>query len=421
MARAFRLGHAPRCLAEVGRWYEIPGKPSAADFAEPSRELCDLVRMATAASRAGRGDLVWAGYNITHPGKGKSTKERLSAIKFGTQLIMVNTAGAAKLLLRMPPSEEMRNKLGKEMTFCPPEQRIEMGHWDNKLLKSLMADGGKALGACYIYPPVGNYAGHPSAIDARHAGDNFRGPCWEDPWCCPGTRASDDPKKRQKWLCGPTPAGEPQWLAKLNVSDDPALDWKSFWARPGKPPSMPGTAVEPSATAAPGTAAASSSSSSAAPLLPRSTKAPPPPPGVPKVSYKLPPPPPPPVPAPPPAAPSPAAEPSAAADTGPARPKGEVAEPGTKRARREARQQQLYRARRVWVEKEEEAGRRRVPGKCGSGSEWPRAFLTAGQRPRSVHCRGECPPSRLSERGGRRAACGAARGEVPSPIPVALV
>jgi len=391
-------------------------------MAKPSRELCDLVRMATAATRAGRGDVVWAGYNITHPGKGKTTKERLSAIKFGTTLIMGSTGGAAKLLLRMPPSEEMRNKIGKDLTFCPPEQRIEMGHWDNKLLKSMMADGGKALGACYIWPPVGNYAGHASAIDARHAGDNIRAPCWEDHWCCPGTRASDDPKNRQKWLCGPTPEGDPQWLAKLNVSDDPALDWKSFWARPGKPPSMPGKAVEPSATAAPGAAAASSSSSSAAPLLPKSTKAPPPPPAGPKpANYAAPPPPPPPAPGAPPAAPSPAAQPEAPADTAPARPKGEEQEPSTKRAKREARQLQLYRAHRVWVEKEEEAGRLRVPGTCQSGSEWPRSLPHRWGTSPQCPLQGECAPSRVPGRGSRRHAGGAARGEVPSPRFLALV
>ena len=83
-------------------WLEVKGKAPRADFEHPSEELVDLVRICTAASRCGYGNLVWLGWQPGMPGERVKEPNRVG---FGSQLIAVSVQGAARLARRMPGAD----------------------------------------------------------------------------------------------------------------------------------------------------------------------------------------------------------------------------------------------------------------------------------------------------------------------------
>jgi hypothetical protein len=57
-----RYGDRQRRVSSVGQWWEVPKRPGAAAFDDVPDVVVDLVRIATAAKRAGRGELIWCGW-----------------------------------------------------------------------------------------------------------------------------------------------------------------------------------------------------------------------------------------------------------------------------------------------------------------------------------------------------------------------
>lgn len=250
-------------------------------------------------------------------------------------LLMLTPLGASRLLQALPRPDE-------PAASGPARPRLELGHWDVSLKELLISDSGDGVGASYVIPPIGNYATHASGIEKSMAGENTRPSCWQERWCCPGTRKEQDPQRRDKWLAGPTRKGQPQWLTKFDPSDE-SLVWKSYWAGPGNPPRQhpPADPDEPAASgrrAQRATAASSSdawgasSSHTAGPK--RATR---------RDSQGR-----------PQAGPQAAAGSSADAATG-----AENAPQLTKRQKREQRRNVLYRSFRNWVDTAAEAARAR--------------------------------------------------------------
>jgi hypothetical protein len=57
-----RYSDRARRVSSVGQWWEVPRRPEAAAFDNVPEVVSDLVRIATAAKRAGRGELIWCGW-----------------------------------------------------------------------------------------------------------------------------------------------------------------------------------------------------------------------------------------------------------------------------------------------------------------------------------------------------------------------
>ena len=119
------------------------------------------------------------------------------------------------------------------MTRETKHRFMKLGHFDLQL-KYLLADNGRCsqnpFAYCYISPPMGNYSTHPSGCDPKFSEGAGRPSCWQESWCCPGTRRSQDPKIRDKWLCQLTSRGNPDWITKVDVEKDrESLNWKTFW------------------------------------------------------------------------------------------------------------------------------------------------------------------------------------------------
>ena len=80
----------------------MPTKASREQFQTVSQDLEDLVRLATAAHRRGRGDLVWVSW-VGGARKGKHPEH-------GSTLLMLSQAGACGVLLRLPVAEELASR-----------------------------------------------------------------------------------------------------------------------------------------------------------------------------------------------------------------------------------------------------------------------------------------------------------------------
>jgi hypothetical protein len=214
--------HARPGVPGQGRWYEIPTKEKRAAFSSVSSRLMDIVDYATLAHRASCGDLIWMCWQ---PGQAGSNPKRKGSPASGGMFIMLTVPGAVVL------NSAMESKL------------LPMGHFDCQLLSWMRDLPLTSLRACYILPPVGNYAAHQSGCEKVFAGEaSVRPSCWEEKWCCPGTRMSEDPDNRKKWLCAFTSKGPPGWLCELPNLDnvtDVDLHWLTYWAVPGRPRPVP--------------------------------------------------------------------------------------------------------------------------------------------------------------------------------------
>lgn len=246
-----------RYRSQVGHWYEVPTKASREQFETVSQDLEDLVRLATAAHRTGRGDLVWVSW-VGGDRKGQHPEH-------GSTLLMLSQAGACGVLLRLPVAEEPARQEAYDRAHeagIPAAQLMAPGHFDLKLIESLRHDHGEHLRACYLWPPCGGYTVHPSGCDKRLGGPGGRPATWDEPWSCPGLRREEDPHDREKWLCGFTKKGAPQWLQKVDLSVGQELAWRSFWEGPAEqhpvphaPPAEPSAAVGAGGTAGKGSGA----------------------------------------------------------------------------------------------------------------------------------------------------------------------
>ena len=202
-----------------GRWYEMPAKETDHDaFATPNLVLNDMVRYATLAHRAGCGDLTWMTWQ---PGNAGSNPKRKSSPASGSMFIMLSVPGAEVL------------------TGAMDSGVLPMGHFDCKLLHWLRDLQLSSLRCSYLLPPMGNYGAHQSGCERVYAGEaSVRPSCWQEKWCCPGTRISEDVQGREKWLCAFTSKGGPGWLSRLpNLDDVPSTEqqWLTFWDVQGKP------------------------------------------------------------------------------------------------------------------------------------------------------------------------------------------
>lgn len=171
-----------------------------------------------------RGNLIWACWQPCGAG---AKPARVHSISSGAMLFMVTPQGARNL------NHAMTNIANPEVFALARrtgEWVLPKGHFDVAVKNWLQEpEQAEKVGACYVVPPIGNYDTHQSGCDKSFSTGAGRPNCWGEKWCCPGTRREDDPKGRDKWLASFTKKGEPHWLTKVNVSDNPRHDWKSFW------------------------------------------------------------------------------------------------------------------------------------------------------------------------------------------------
>jgi hypothetical protein len=172
---------------------------------EGPQALGDIISIITRASRMGRGNLVWLTWVA---GTGDQDRQPQSRIKSGSTAIAVSKRGAAKL----------------KAAFADGSFPHASGHWDLDL-KSWLVKEQELVQACYLCPPMGNHWAHTSGCD--HKAGWVRPSSWGANWCCQGTRQSEDPRGREKWLCGWTSNGNTTWLRAIPA--DPTTDWHTFW------------------------------------------------------------------------------------------------------------------------------------------------------------------------------------------------
>ena len=141
------------------------------------------------------------------------------------------------------------------------------GHWDLDLKRWLLASGVQhRVGASYIAAPVGSYRAHPSGRDARFTGPAGRPPLWDLPWCCQGTRRSQDSRDRSKYVCGWTARGKRERIGQLTDNPGPQdHQWRTFWARQNPRPTPTGEAEAGDAAARSSRSALGGQSSQPAP------------------------------------------------------------------------------------------------------------------------------------------------------------
>ena len=184
------------------------------------REVADLLRMACAAHRQGRGDIMWCTYCCQNKSQYTLTN--------GTMMLMVSKAGARAILQAL-----------HEPTA------VECGHidlmlkdWLKKRAHTPLQDN---IGFCIFWPPVGHFHAHASDCDPKKFGSKgiIRAAQWGQKWTCMGTRVSDDVlhaeranRLRQKWTCQFTSKGHStNWIAFPKEEDLHETDiyvWKSW-------------------------------------------------------------------------------------------------------------------------------------------------------------------------------------------------
>jgi hypothetical protein len=173
-----------------------------------TRRLRDLVAIATQAQRANCGDLVWYSWVPVKAGGG----EGQCKLSRASTLLGVTRPGARQML-----SAVRAGALGKS------DWDISLRHW--------LATGADGLRYSWVWPPIGNYAEHPSGCDPAYA--TGRPTNWSAAWTCEGTRRPEDAKDRQKWLMK---FGQPgvEWVQTLQDEPDD-IHWKSSWAASAGP------------------------------------------------------------------------------------------------------------------------------------------------------------------------------------------
>ena len=123
------------------RFHRRATKPVKGEFSTATRWLEDMVKICTEAHRAGARDLLWMSWLPNK--KRKTFPTRYSG------LIALTSEGARKLMLNF------------DVWFPKPS------HWDCLLLEKLSAHAGMRaeLSAGYLYPCLGHYSQHESAVE----------------------------------------------------------------------------------------------------------------------------------------------------------------------------------------------------------------------------------------------------------------
>ena len=200
----------------VGEFFRPASKSSGAESRHPSQEIQDVVKMVTAASRRGVGDLVWLSWDGFNR-RGKKQKPQHAAT-----LIAVSLEGAWKL----------------RIAFA--EGKFQQKHWDVTLLAYLY-EHGDAFRASYVFPSIGSYKGHVSGSEDTLG---WRPANWEQSWVQAGTRASDVREgatrwiarfagKGLSWVCQvplPEVPGSLDWMTLKPEQDEDAMEWLE-WSR----------------------------------------------------------------------------------------------------------------------------------------------------------------------------------------------
>ena len=163
-------------------------------------ELLDLLYYAREASRAGRGGIIWAGWNSAHWIKGESRRKQ--SPRTGAQLVMVTAKAARKLVHLVPKTPNM--------------------HMGTYLRSFIGVDRQEELEACYIWPPIGGFVTHDSTTTPGKILENHFGQAYTQE----GTRPLTAAHKRRK-LGLFTPRGEAIWLTKELDATSDAFD--AFW------------------------------------------------------------------------------------------------------------------------------------------------------------------------------------------------
>ena len=170
-----------------------------------SGRVADLVKYATSAAKLGRGHIMWMCWQPCGAGE-KPT--RMSSPRSGSQLLMLSKPGAIHL------GNGFFNR------------DIDPGHFDVALLRWLVRKQAQ-VGAAYLLPALGNYdVAHVRGCDVALK-SKARRSCWQEKWSCPGTRVSEDPKRRTKYWCSFTQSGSAPSLGVVSVDDSNTLMWRS--------------------------------------------------------------------------------------------------------------------------------------------------------------------------------------------------
>ena len=211
-------------------------RPTNEELLNPTETVIDLVRIATVAHRQKVGDLIWATWQPCGAGK---TPARSTTISSGAMFLMMTPKGAAMVSDNM----QLLGDDGK-VVHGTEDSVMKPGHFDVSLKAFLLEHGrdkgDAAIPYCYIYPPMGNYTTHPSGCDMSFAEGEGRPSCWEEKWCCLGTKKSHDPKNREKYFAQLTYKGEPVWIGKFDVGLLPdCWDWHTLWTGTTSTPPRP--------------------------------------------------------------------------------------------------------------------------------------------------------------------------------------
>ena len=173
-----------------------------------SREVIDMMRIATMCHRHKMGNLIWVSW--------VPKKQQTSRIGHGSCCLLMTKSGMFAV------SEAKQRGL------------LKRGHIDLELQAWLLqGDEAEKAQACYIYPPIGSYTEHPSECDpAQFGGDKTRPSGFdsgENP--CHGTRLWGDPKGREKAILQWRPGWKDRpWIPfepEAVLHSDKFL-WKSF-------------------------------------------------------------------------------------------------------------------------------------------------------------------------------------------------
>jgi len=191
------------------RWYVRTYKPNREEFGEPTETLCDLVRLATAAHRCQRGDIIWMAYECD------SSQQRGGTCNqpvFGTQLLGISQRGAKWLQSEWPT--------------------WRTGHFDN-VLREQIQEKCNFVRASYVFPSIGHFATHASGILKN---DADRGTSWHEAWVQAGVRPKqkgDRVRSIHEWVMGKTV----HKLRDVILGDEGEdLRWKTLWKGTGSPP-----------------------------------------------------------------------------------------------------------------------------------------------------------------------------------------
>ena len=211
---------------QAGTWYLIPGKAPDAAFRQPTKHLTDLVKMSILAHREKVGNIIWACWQ---PGGAGAKIKDIRRVNSGAMLIMVTQDGA--------------DSMDAQLNKGPAGGGMRPWHFDLALKGWLQsAAASDKAGACYVFPPVGNYTTHISGCDVKSfgAGSGGRPNCWQEQWSCPGTTVDEDPQKRPKRFLRWNGDHNHFDVGSANVDFASAghLEWRSFWTGDGPHPTQ---------------------------------------------------------------------------------------------------------------------------------------------------------------------------------------